>query len=173
VRFSQPRRGDAPAVVTLDHVTVRGAAAVIEINAGETAEELAPLSITANGCVLAPENGGLLSFTGRRVKASMAGRLRGIEWMGGSSLTPPGTPVAIWRHDETNEALSEEELSMDGLVASAVEFIGTATEDPANSRLKKWVAPLQSEQAPGIADDLPKLPNGESAIASAAAAKQK
>ncbi len=121
-------------------------------------DELAPLSITANGCVLAPEAGGLLMFTCRRATASLAGKLRGIEWLGGGSLTPPGTSVAIWRHDDATETLPDDELSMDGLVASAVDFVGPATNDPANSRLKKWSAPVQSEAPPGIADDVPELP---------------
>ncbi len=147
---------------------------MIEINAGDTAEELAPLSITANGCVLAPETGGLLMFTGRRAKASMAGKLRGIEWLGGSSLTPPGTPVAIWRHDDATETLPEDEFSMDGLVASAVEFVGAATNDPANSRLKKWSAPLQSEAAAGHRRRCAQTPQPSNRQSPAAAtAKQK
>jgi hypothetical protein len=178
VRFSQPRHGDSPALVTLAHVTLRGASSVIEIDTGDSSEEFSQLNINASGCVLAPEGGGLLLFAGRQVKPSIGGRLKGIEWSGEGSLTPPGTAVAVWRHDEALETLPDDELSMDGLVASAMEFVGETTNDPSTSRLKKWLAPLQSDLTPGIADDLPKLAGGEWAIASTAkqsagAAKQK
>ena len=63
-----------------------------------------------------------------------------------------------WRHGETHEAMPDDGLALEGLVASAFDFVGDAGADPNGSRLHTWLAPMRTELTPGIDEGLPRLP---------------
>lgn len=160
VRFVEARRPDAPAVITLNHVTVRGASSVVELAADDSLEGTAPITLTTVASVFAPrEDGSLLVFSGQRRPRTL---LKAIEWLGQDSLATPESAVAKWS-GSIETALAEDELSIDGLVFSNVEFEGEAADDPAASRVRRWLAPGRLDENPGIPGDLPKLPSIQAA----------
>jgi hypothetical protein len=161
VRFPQTRPADAPASIALDHVTLRGADSVIELNSEEAHETSGTIALTTTACVLAPDVAGALAvLTANRKPASKNDALSALEWTGQGTLTGRETVVALWRKtgsEATEETLPDGELSLEGLVASPLEFNGPASSDPGASRLKRWLGPSQSDQMPGIGDNLPSL----------------
>jgi hypothetical protein len=66
--------------------------------------------------------------------------------------------VAIWSHEQSREKLPDDQLALEGLVASEFEFMGAATNASTDSRLKRWLAPMRTELVPGIDEELPLLP---------------
>jgi eukaryotic-like serine/threonine-protein kinase len=160
MRFPTGRPVDAPATLQLDGATIRGARAVVELNCDDAGDGAAPLTITAGGCVFAPEErGALVVFTGGRSPPAAGGFLKSIEWSGQGSLISAGANVVLWRHAEISEPLPEAELSVDGLATSTLEFEGLASGDPAKSRLRRWLGPVSSDEPPGIGENLPQLPD--------------
>ncbi len=158
LRLSTASTG-APTAITLKHVTQRGGTAVVEIKSNDSADEISEITLDSVGCAFAPDNGGsLLALIGRGKRPTIAGKLQSIQWNGNGSLVEANTPVAIWRNGEKNEELADDALAIDGMVAIAMEFAGPVTPDPAASLIKRWLAPLQSDEPPGIPADLPKLP---------------
>jgi hypothetical protein len=159
VRFPTGRAVDAPATLQLDGATIRGASAVVELNSDDAGDGAAPLTIAAANCVFsAEEHGALVIFAGGRSPPSTGGFLKSIEWSGQGSLISAGTNVVLWQHAEISEPLPEADLSVDGLATSTLEFEGLATGDPDNSRLRRWLGPISSDEPPGIGDNLPQLP---------------
>ncbi len=159
VRFSTTRATDASAKIEMENATIRGARSVVELNCDDAAEGLAPLTITTNGCVFVPDaEGALIVFRGSHSPPSAGGLLKSVEWSGQGSLITPDTSVVLWQHADLLEPLPEAELSVDGLATSVLEFEGLATSDPANSRLRRWLGPIRSEQSPGIGENLPQVP---------------
>jgi hypothetical protein len=160
VRFPQARRSDASAEISLQHVTLRSAAAAIELRCNDEADSSGTVVVNTTACVFAPEqSGGLVIFSGRRSPKVIGGVLAALDWSCQDSLVSPGTAVAIWQHDETKETLPDEELPLEGLVASPFDFASSATSEPADSRLRRWLAPMRTDLTPGIGDDLPQLPD--------------
>jgi hypothetical protein len=82
--------------------------------------------------------------------------LKRIAWTGEGSLVTPKSPI-LARPAATGkiESLSEDTIAIEGLVRSEVEFAGPAEGAASNSRAVRWLAPLSSDNPPGI--DAPKL----------------
>lgn len=159
VRFSQMRRADAVTNVTLEHVCIRGAAAMMEVNCDDAADAMGTIAVNTTGCVFAPEeNGGLVIFSGRSSPKVTGGMITALDWTCQDSLVTPATNVAVWSHEQSREKLPDDQLALEGLVASEFEFMGAATNMPSDSRLKRWLAPMRTEQVPGIDEGLPQLP---------------
>jgi hypothetical protein len=158
IRFPVARPTDAPAAIELEHVTLRGATSVVDINCDEPVEATTPMNFTSNDSVFAPADGGaLVMFSGGRDPHKASGPLRFLEWSGQGSLLAPQIPIACVQHGERREEMSENDLTVEGLVSSAFEFSGPSGSDPATSQVRKWLAPLTSDQPPGIGDDLPRI----------------
>jgi hypothetical protein len=148
-------RADEAVAIGLNHVTLRGAGALLELHDETSSDSIGPLHLTTDNCAFAPRNGGALLWVAA-VDSTRA--VRGIEWSGQGSLLTAGTTVAVRSHSGHVQPLAESELAIDGLATSRVEFAGGADADPAGSRLVRWQAPLASADPPGIGDDLPPLP---------------
>jgi hypothetical protein len=158
VRFGEARRADAPCSVSLEQVTLRGSTAVIEMNCDSAADSVGTVALSTSGCVFAPaESGALVLFSGRRSPKTTGGTLTALDWNCQDSLVSPGTAIATWQHDANHEILPDEDIPLEGLVASQFDFAGEATLDPAASKLRTWLAPLRTEQTPGMGDNLPQL----------------
>jgi eukaryotic-like serine/threonine-protein kinase len=156
IAFSKDR-GDEQANVILKKVTVRRSASVIELNVADASQTIPAITINASGCVFAPNSdGALLAIASHQPKPKQPTTLRSIEWTGTASLVAPDIPAVVWRHSGTNETLADDAIAIEGIVASAVEFNEPAAE-PAASRLTRWLAPLESDESPGIGDDLPNI----------------
>jgi hypothetical protein len=159
IRLAEYPAIDAPVAISLKHTTVRGTIRVIELGAGGSSFMPGAINIEAVACALALEPAGsLLAFTGSHLpKAAASGRMP-IEWTGQGSLADADTVVAIWQHDGTCETLPDDGVPVEGLVPGKMEFAGLSGDDPATSRLTNWLAPLLSDESPGIGDSLPRLP---------------
>jgi hypothetical protein len=83
--------------------------------------------------------------------------MRALEWSGQGSLLAPQIPIVCVQHGGRRDELPENDLTVEGLVASAFEFSGPSGNDPATSQVRKWLAPLTSDQPPGIGDGLPRI----------------
>jgi hypothetical protein len=162
VRFSNSRPIEAPAAIGFEHVTLRGATSAVRISGDEPNEAPAPISITANDSVFAPADGGaLVMLSGSRDLRKGSGVLKALEWSGQGSLVAPQTPISCLQSGGQREELPEDGLAVEGLVASAFEFSGPSGNDPAASQLHKWLAPLTSDEPPGISDGLPRIPEAK------------
>jgi hypothetical protein len=158
VRLPQTRRADASTAITLEHVTLRGGTAALELNCDDTCDVCGTVVVNTTGCVFAlEESGALVIFSGQQEPKSTAGALAALEWSCQDSLISPGATVAIWQHGEVHQTLPDDALPLEGLVASPFDFVGAATDDPGNSRLRRWLAPMRTDLTPGIGDDLPRL----------------
>jgi hypothetical protein len=158
VRFPQTRRADAPTSVALEHVTLRGAKAAIELDCDDAADSSGTVNVNTTACVFAPEEAGALAvFSGSQAPKITGGVLAALDWNCQESLISPAAAVAIWQHDQKQETLPDNELALEGLVSSPFDFLGRALSDPAASRLRTWLAPMRTEMTPGIGDDLPPL----------------
>ncbi|HTQ39620.1 MAG TPA: hypothetical protein VMJ32_11360 [Pirellulales bacterium] len=160
VRFPQARRADAPTAVTLEHVTVRGAAAVLELHGDDLDDACGSVMLNTTTCVLAPaDSGALVVFAGRHWPKSAGGTLAALDWNGQDSLALAAMPTVMWQHDATHEPLPDEALPVEGLVASPFDFAGPPSGEPGDSRLRHWLAPGKTDLPPGIGDGLPRVPN--------------
>ncbi|HZZ28104.1 MAG TPA: hypothetical protein VFE46_08885 [Pirellulales bacterium] len=158
VRFLHAPAAEVSSAITLEHVTVRGAVAVVVLHAEHPLEASGTVALNTTACVLAPnESGALVIFDGPAWPKSAGGTLATLDWSGQDSLVAQSIPTVLWQHNGAGEALPEEALPVEGLVASPFEFVGPATSDPADSRLRRWLAPGRTELPPGIGDDLPQL----------------
>jgi eukaryotic-like serine/threonine-protein kinase len=159
VRFPEARHADAATSVVLEHVTMRGGAAMIELHCDDPAEWNGTVTVSTTGCVFAPdESGALVLIDGKKLPKVTGGALAALDWSCQDSLASPGAPITQWRHGETHETLPDDELALEGLVASAFDFVGDAGGDPGSSRLRRWLAPMRTELTPGIDENLPPLP---------------
>jgi eukaryotic-like serine/threonine-protein kinase len=157
--FSQSRPADAPTAIGLEHVTARGMPAVLQFEHDETADHSGGITVTATACVFAPEeNGALICCSGQRSLSAVSGSLKSLEWAGQGSLISPDMAVAIWQHGAKKEPAPEADVTLEGLVAAAFDFVGPVTSNPATSRLRRWLAPQKTDEAPGISDAVPMFP---------------
>jgi eukaryotic-like serine/threonine-protein kinase len=158
VQFSQARRVDAAASVTLAHVTLRAARAAIELDNDDDSN--GTIVVNTSACVFAPqETGSLVLFCGQRKPRIIGGVLAALDWNCQDSLISPGMTIAAWQHDQAREMLSDEMLPLEGLVASQFDFADEASSNPSDSKLQRWLAPVRTESTPGIGDDLPQPPD--------------
>ena len=158
--FSQSRPADAPTAIGLEHVTARGMPAVLQFEHDETADHSGAITVTATACVFAPEeNGVLICCSGQRSLSTVSGSLKSLEWAGQGSLVSPDMAVAIWQRGAKKEPAPEADVALEGLVAAAFDFAGPVTANPATSRLRRWLAPQKTDDAPGISDAVPVFPS--------------
>jgi hypothetical protein len=159
IRLNEPPAIDAPIAIELKHLTARGASSVLEIAGGRSSSLPGAIGIEAVACALALQpTGALLTFAGPQLpKTASNGRVP-IDWTGQGSLSQIDTVVANWHHDGTSETLPDDLMAVEGLVTGKLEFAAAASADPATSRLMYWLAPLFSDDPPGIGESLPKLP---------------
>jgi hypothetical protein len=139
---------DEPMVLALDRTTLRGSGPVVRFDAVGGGPS-GSVRIEANDCVFALKAGEpLLSFAD---DALADGRLKRIVWSGQGSLVTPDNPIAGRQGELTQVTLlADDAIAIDGLVRSKVEFAGQTIERPADSVVVGWLAPLRSDQAPGI-----------------------
>ncbi|HBO42690.1 MAG TPA: hypothetical protein DD670_01880, partial [Planctomycetaceae bacterium] len=139
---------DEPMVLALDRTTLRGSGPVVRFDAVSQGAA-GSVRIEANDCVFALKAGEpLLSFAD---DALSSGLLKQIAWSGQGSLVTPENPIAGRQGELTQVTLmADDSIAIDGLVRSKVEFAGQTVERPADSVVVGWLAPLRSNQAPGI-----------------------
>jgi len=141
-----------PASLSLEHVTVRDSGAVLECLYEPLEDELGQIEVTAVDSVFvpAPEQS-LVLLTGTSEPSRLAAA---IEWSGQGSVAAPLVPVATWGRHDARHSISDEQVSVAGLVTSPVDFAGEAQRGPAASRLARWSVPLHSDAPPGIGPGL-------------------
>ena len=163
IHFPLMRRADAPTEIELDRVSTRNASSVVQFNCDDTADEIGSINVAASDCVYSPAaDGALVALSAPGSVKSITALLKSIAWTGRGSLADPKMAIVQNRSGAKRESLPDDELALDGIVASAFEFEGTMGSDPRMSRVKKWLAPLESDKPPGIGDDLPPLPESKS-----------
>ncbi|MBN2216997.1 MAG: protein kinase [Pirellulales bacterium] len=148
VRFARAPAADEPTMVFLARTTLRESGPLVEWGR-MVAEPVGSISIETNGCVFAPRLDQPLVMLPDDARADALPPR--ITWTGQGSLVRPGGFIAA-RRDESGQAraLPEGILSIEGLVRSEVEFAGPADGPIKGSRTIRWLAPLQSDEAPGI-----------------------
>lgn len=157
LRLSRCPAVDQPVVVSLAHVTLREVGGLLECRYDEMADPPGKISIHALDCVFSPATSrSLLSFNGAKDPAPV---LRVLQWTGQGSVVTTGARLVSWRKPGGEPTdLSEEELSIAGLVRSEVEFAADAGDSPEDSRLVSWQVPLRSTEPPGIGEIRWRLP---------------
>ncbi len=168
----------------MTNITLRGAAAALECVLPERSSQSPPsesrrenMAATGNPAGAGGETGriaieaidsvfaldarrALILATGSREPAPFVAR---IEWTGHGSLVTLATPLAAGRAAAAAPAreLAEDELQFSGLVRGEVEFEGAAPAGPEAAQVRRWQAPLRSNQAPGIGAGELSLPRVE------------
>jgi hypothetical protein len=49
-------------------------------------------------------------------------------------------------------------MALEGLVTAGFDFVGPATSQTATSRLRRWLAPQKTDEAPGISESVSNFP---------------
>jgi len=142
-------RSEAPIALLLDRVTARGDTAIVQCRYGRVEKTPGTIAITANDCVFdANPRGGLLVFRGQQRPTGLLGSIR---WGGEGSLVTPRTAIAIWRSSSgPPEVLKEDDLEIDGLVRSQVEFAADPAGAAVASEAVRWQVPLRGDDPPGV-----------------------
>lgn len=142
-----PRAGESVAVA-LDRVTLRGAGGVLECHYRRLDAQPGRMVITAGSSALAGnEDTALVTLAGPDKPDALAASL---SWQGHGSIVTPGTAIAVWRAAPGERAvLAEDELEVDGLVRSVLEFAGDIEGAPSDSAVTAWLVPLRSPDPPG------------------------
>jgi hypothetical protein len=141
---------DEPLRIGLSQVTLRDAAALVELDCLASSRDtpLGEICIDATGCVLAPrDNRSLLLVASDRPPVEL---LRGLKWTGqGSVLTPRGEFARWLRPDSSTEVMDDTAISISGLVRGHVDFAGPVSGRPSDSRVLECQAPLPDSESPG------------------------
>jgi hypothetical protein len=146
-------QADEPISLAMTHLTLRGAAGLLECRYAELAEEAGRLAIQASECAFVPAAGsGLFRFKG---PAHPAALLEGLDWSGHGSVLALDAPLALWEAGPGRVLAAPEELiQVAGLVRTQVGFAGDAEGEPQASRIVRWQVPLRSTDPPGIGEGL-------------------
>lgn len=157
VRLNRVPKVEEPIELALSRSTIRDAAAVLAIQSGERGgDEPGAINVTANECAFAPRRDGALVMLA--FASSPAPIARSIQWAGQGSVLDEKAAVGTWLNGSAANARKAIEISLEGLVASRMEFAGPEDAGSSASRLSRWLAPTQSAEPPGIPDGLPNLP---------------
>lgn len=158
LRLDHAPAADEKVVVRMSQLTLRESGPLLESELTPLDQSPGSIAIEAEGCVFAPIQGSpLLRFAGNSSPEAIVAQVR---WRGQGSLVVPGTPIAQWlRPDGSAQKVGDEEVAIDGLVRSAVEFADPNSEKPADSQVIRWQAPLRSADPPGA--DPSRLPGCE------------
>lgn len=157
--LEQAPQADEPISLAMSHLTLRGAAGLMECRYGEWAEAAGRIAIEASNCAFVPAEGkGLFLFRGDLPPRPLVEQL---VWSGQGSVLARDAPLALWDAAQGQVlAAAEESISIDGLVRTDVGFAGEIEEGPQASRIVRWQVPLRSTDPPGIGEgslELPKL----------------
>lgn len=157
LRFTRCLQVDEPLLMTLSHVTLRGATALVTWQYEQVEDRAGEVSIRAVECAFVPaEGGGLLVCEGPESPEAL---LRGIRWSGQGSVLEQAAPVTSWRREPDDTAVQDRfDVEVAGLVRSGVGFAGGVNDGPEASRVIRWQVPLQSTDPPGIGEDGLALP---------------
>jgi hypothetical protein len=149
IRLDHCPQSDEPISLVLGQVTLREAGPLLECLTPRIESQPAEIDIVATACAFAPSaDGPLVRWVGRESPDRL---LASIRWTGQGALVTPRSPIVSWQGpDGQDQPLDESTLSIAGLVRSEVEFAGAVSNSPTTSRLRRWQAPLQSADPPGI-----------------------
>lgn len=152
LRFHGVPQADQPLVIRARRLTLRDSGPLVEAELPDKASggPIGPLQIEATACVFAPRPSSplILVLGGSLDPQSL---VRALWWTGHGSLVAEDTPVASrGLASGRAEPLDEAALAIAGLVRSRVEFAGARLDDPAQSRVTGWQAPLLDPHAPGF-----------------------
>ena len=145
-------QADEPVKLTMSHVTLRGAAGLLECRYGELGAAPGRLAVEASNCAFVPAEGqGLFLFRG---EAHPEPLFEQLVWTGQGSVLARESPLALWERAQGQAlAAAEESIQAEGLVRTDVGFAGDAEESPGASRIVRWQVPLRSTDPPGIAEE--------------------
>ncbi|HUY89333.1 MAG TPA: hypothetical protein VMV10_11410 [Pirellulales bacterium] len=152
-------QADEPVSLVMSHLTLRGAAGLMECRYGELDDAVGRIAIQASNCAFVPAEGkGLFLFRGDSAPGPLVEQLA---WSGQGSVLARDAPLALWEAAQGRVlAAAEESIQVAGLVRTDVGFAGEADEGPGASRIVRWQVPLASTDPPGIGEgalELPKL----------------
>jgi hypothetical protein len=135
--------------LALDHTTVRGARGMLATRQDYGDDRLGRLAIHAVECVFAPAvNAALVQVS---TKAEPPEWLKALSWTGQGSIVADELPLMAWLDKAGHvHTIAEDVVRVSGLVRSRVRFEGEDLASPAASRLREWLAPLRSDEPPGI-----------------------
>ncbi len=148
---------DEPITLALEHVTLRGASALLECRYEALGDDAGKLAVLAADCAFVPAPGaGLVVFRGAAHPGPL---IEHFNWSGQGSVLARETPLALWHGANGRvRAAAEEMIQVAGLVRTDVGFAGEAEEGAAASRIVRWQVPLRSPDPPGIGEDALYLP---------------
>jgi len=151
VRLDHCPAADEPVRIALAQVTLRDSGPALECRFREPVEQPGEISIDARRCVFVPRfTESLILLAGDSPPEQLLGNMR---WSGQGSLVAPGVMIAAWQQgDGDRRQLDDTSVPMAGMVRSKVGFAAAPSCDPADSRVVRWRAPLQSTDPPGIFD---------------------
>ena len=148
---------NATVVILLDHCTLRESGPVLEQTASTPSSgRRGRILITAVDCVFAPGANRAVIEIAPDVESVDLSRLR---WNGRDSLIETSA-VLLANRDKSGaiESADDSRLDLVGLVRSKLEFADETLDAPTASYLRRWVAPRQSLDPPGITPlDLPEI----------------
>ncbi|HEY1785460.1 MAG TPA: protein kinase, partial [Pirellulales bacterium] len=153
VRLDALPSSDQAFMLSLFNTTVRASAAVLECRVDSVSRDrlnaTGRISVSAVDSVLALDStAALILFSGTEPPEALLSQL---DWTGQGSLVTPTAVMSAWRGDRQGlpRAIAEDRVQVAGLVRCQVEFAGDEDAGPAAAHIRRWQAPLRSNQPPG------------------------
>jgi eukaryotic-like serine/threonine-protein kinase len=142
---------DSLLALALTRITLREAAAVIDLSYDDLGSAGGQITVQASDCAfILPPAAGLLVYRGEEKPGPL---LTQLHWTGQGSVLSRQARLALWRTAAgVMRAAAESAVPIEGLVRTDVGFAGPIEAEPAQSRIVRWQAPLRSPQPPGIDD---------------------
>ncbi len=138
-----------PVSIALAHVTLRGAAGLLNCGALQAGSPPGKIAVAADNCVLAPQVGAALFVLEGDDEPDAV--LQSIHWSGQGSLLGEDAELVVRQRSEGEQvAIDPMQLTIEGLTRTAIEFVGPQIEYPASSQLLRWTAPSRGDRPPGI-----------------------
>jgi eukaryotic-like serine/threonine-protein kinase len=154
LRLARPPATDESLLLSVAHVTLRDAEALLQCSCDSIIPEPGRITIQALDCAFMPRaDRGLLVFVGENEPSTV---LQSLEWTGQGSVVARQAALAVWLdHSGRVRAAAEDQVDVAGLVRSDVGFAGDKDQGPAASRIVRWQVPLHSTDPPGIRESSP------------------
>jgi len=149
VRLDRCPAADEPVRIVLTQVTLRDSGPALECRFRQPVGQPGEISIDARRCVFVPRfTESLILLAGDSLPDKLLGNMR---WSGQGSLVAPGVMIAAWQQgDGDRRELDDTSVPIAGMVRSEVGFAAEPSCDPADSRVIRYRAPLQSTDPPGM-----------------------
>ena len=149
VSIDRPPERDEQFGLTLSHVTLRAAKAVISVGCQQLPNTLGSLDVEAADCAFALPSAAALVVYDSAVRPGPL--LAGLHWTGQGSVLSGRARMAMWHMPEGRLLATRDDAApIAGVVRGEISFAGSADEGWAGSQIARCEAPFAAARRPGI-----------------------